>query len=219
MTICSLMRRRLMSSDDVAIMTGTWQRGRAYNPFAVQRHGPGNIEYVFQSAEQRNELKQLLAKTGWRVELVGRHGVGKSTLLRTMESWATEGGRSIRRLRCTGDRPRLPLLFWREIPRAGGVISLDGGERCPRWQLRLLSVLTHWRRTGLVITTHQPLGFCHPVMISSSPDQLHDVVAQLLGRPLDKPMMARLDNLLAEHGGSAREVIFQLYDEWERSGD
>jgi hypothetical protein len=196
-------------------MPSVWKQGRASNPYSVQRHGPGNLEYVFRCRGQREWLDRALVQSKWRVELIGQHGVGKSTLLATIGGWAGSRGLEVHRLRCSGDKPRLPLFFWRRLPRRNAVVLLDGGERCPRLQLWLLAGITRRRGTGLVLTAHRPMGIGRPVRMKATKAQVLRIAESLRGRPLDEGEKQHIATLLRGHGGSAREVLFRLYDEWE----
>jgi hypothetical protein len=52
-----------------------------------------------------------------------------------------------------------------------------------------------------------------------SRDQLKDLVQRLEGRELEPPEGRHLSALLAANEGSARDVVFRLYDEWEERGE
>jgi hypothetical protein len=205
-------------SREGAVPSGPWRKWQDFNPYSVQRHGPGNLSYLFRSKGQKAWLKQILEKSAWRVELVGGHGVGKSTLLRTLRAWTEDSGRPTLWLRCSSEMRTLPRLFWRDLPPRGGVVFLDGGERCSWWQLWLLAQLTQWGGNGLVLTTHRPLGVGRPVRMEVSTVQLQRIVGHLLESSSEKEERGRIEGLLAEYQGNAREVLLRLYDEWEDHG-
>ena len=80
------------------------------NPFSTCRVRPGSLEFQFPHELPPQQLVERLASQRWWGQIVGAHGVGKSTLLhawlplladagRTVSWWTLQGGqrRSARR--------------------------------------------------------------------------------------------------------------------------
>lgn len=189
-------------------------RSRPLNPFSVQCHGPGNIEYLFADAGSLERLVERLARRGWRGELCGPHGVGKSTLLRTLQGEARCGGLRTAWWQCS-DRQRWLRLAWVAALGRLDVVFLDGGERLVGWQLRWLMVATRAAGVGLVITSHVRQRHGLHVPLKAEGERLALVVARLLGSRDRARCRAVATQALDRARGNAREALFSLYHDAE----
>ncbi|MGL4514867.1 MAG: hypothetical protein ACRCT8_17405 [Lacipirellulaceae bacterium] len=184
---------------------------RRSNPFATCWTRPGAMAFVRSAGVDAPTVAERLATNGWRGQVVGPHGVGKSALLAALARIATERGLATRRLVIDARSRRrvLPLQM-------NAVLFVEGLERLPGWR-RWLLLATAARRPGLVVALHRP---------SSAPLADLPLVAQLapsesmlesLYRSLvaDRETRVTLDDAreaFRRHGGDYRRVWFDLYD-------
>lgn len=102
---------------------------------------------------------------------------------------------------------RLPPNNWLlDIMKRADVIAFDGAERLIPGVLWLIRIITRWKGCGLIVTTHNRLGFGAGIIVN--PDA--NALARKFGRPNLKP-------LLDKHAGNGRLVWMDLYDEFERN--
>lgn len=189
--------------------------GRPHNPFSTCHTGPEGVEYLFPPGQSLAGLSDEIASVGWRAELVGPHGVGKSTLLVTLEGEARRRGLPTARFFLNREDPRLPWGWRSRIPR-GGVCFLDGSEVLSRRILGAVDRVSRRRGAGLVLTAHQPLGIAPAHEIKTRPEDFARLVHQL--HPIARMNQTDAAELLAAHHGNAREALWALYDEFEVGG-
>jgi energy-coupling factor transporter ATP-binding protein EcfA2 len=183
------------------------------NPFSTRFTQPGAIAFRFSSPDGLAGLvSKLEATNGWG-QIVGPHGSGKSTLLASLLPALT--GWTVRHVRLdTSHRTLPPDLF--DAPDPGSLLVIDGFE-----QLGVLSrfrVKRHCRLhgCGLLVTAHRSVGL-PDLHRTNAAAHAADLIAALVppggGWALDGfDIAARLRH----HRGSLRDVLFELYDRWER---
>ena len=71
------------------------------NPFSTRRVRPGAIAYCFPEGVDVETLLARLHENGWRGEIVGPHGSGKSALLATLMPAIEQRARASRPSSCT----------------------------------------------------------------------------------------------------------------------
>jgi hypothetical protein len=182
-------------------------RGSANNPFALSDFEPDQTPYVFGLATKESYLA-MLDVHGWNAELVGPHGVGKTTLLHTLLRIAKQRGSRVVHFRCSGVQPRLPWS-WPAQLLGKDLVFLDGAERILTWQLKLLERVSRWLGAGLVSTAHVARRDVLQIPVEASAVQL----AALVG---GKVCVDELRRILTETRGSAREALVELYETRER---
>jgi len=188
------------------------RRGAARNPFSAHNLGPHGAHYEFPAGQSIDALRARLDEANWRAELVGPHGAGKSTLLSTLQDDLEGHGRRTVRFFCNDRRPRLPALWWARLLRAD-VCLMDGGEVISSLQLRLLWAASHLLKKGLVLTTHQPMGFGVPIDVAPDSDAFTRFVHRVAGEEHAGGAAA----VLSACGGNGREALVELYDSVERA--
>lgn len=186
------------------------------NPFATRRIRPGAIDYLFREGSSAKALVEMLETHGWWGQIVGAHGTGKSTLLRTLRASLVDAGRT-------------PVCFWlrqgdRRLSRCGEsrpwncktLIIVDGFE-----QLSLLSrlwlKLACWRSgSGLLVTAHRSVGLPTIAQTEVSVESAVSVVRRLLPDGDTTIDSAEIERLLEANSGNLRETLFGLYDLFQK---
>jgi len=188
------------------------KRGAPSNPFSSHRVAPGAIAYLFEEGESADGMLARLDRAPAVLELVGIHGAGKSTLLHTLRGAAESRGAICVCFRARRDEPRLPWS-WRWKLRGAAYCFIDGGEVIRPRQLAALIRACTARGIKAVLTAHVHLGHGEPFNVQPRAEALAKVATELTRSAAHNP--AAMEVRLRDAGGSAREVLFRLYDEWE----
>lgn len=191
------------------------------NPFSTRRVKPGAVPYLFANGDSAAGLVERLAANGWRGEIVGPHGSGKSTLVQTLLPELKARGREPLYIQLREGVRRLPLNGpTLAASPENTVVVVDGYEQLgwwARWKLRRLC-----RRCGLglLATAHVPTGLPPLYQVTASRDLADRVVGALLAdRPDAQPVITStaIEQAWQAAGGNLRETLFLLYDVYERS--
>lgn len=205
------------------------------NPFSTCRVAPGKLAWLADAGDDVASLAARFQGLRARAAIVGPHGSGKSTLLAHLVPQL--GTLALRRgfdasvssqnaagqiiwlglRRQSGQLDTQPNLW-----KAGRILVLDGFE-----QLRPLSRLrvrftTRLCKMGLLVTCHRSLGL--RVLFTTKITQAR--IVALVEHALDQSQAdprtrerlcdpQRLQTLLRQHNGNAREVMMQVYDDYE----
>ena len=104
-----------------------------------------------------DEMLARLEAMGWRGAVVGPHGSGKSTLIRSLVPRLAGRGFAVHTARLTEATPCLDATWWTRLRRVGGraIAVVDGAERLGPITWRRLRYRAR-RAAGLVITVHTP---------------------------------------------------------------
>ncbi len=187
------------------------------NPFSTRHVQPGALAYVFPPGVDADQLVNRLRHAGWRGQLLGPHGVGKTTLLHSLQPALRHAGRHTSWHTLHGGQTRLPkglTLHWDHWNQQTQVI-VDGYEQLgwyARWQL---SRKCRQTAAGLLVTSHTTRRL--PIIHNLEPaltvtQQLVDDLMQGHPQVLDDQDVASCFQTCA---GNVRETLFALYDLYE----
>lgn len=188
-----------------------------HNPFATRFIRPGALTYLFSPDESAESLVERLRQNGWRGEIIGPHGSGKSSLLAKLIPQLTAAGRTVVHYGLHQGERSLPVsradvARWNEKTQ----VIVDGYEQLSWWSRRKLLSLVNSRQTGLLITAHQPMGL--PTLLSTRPTLA--LARQIVSRLLPAGDMTLNENDIAAafamHPTNLREVLFALYDVYQQ---
>lgn len=207
---------------------------RELNPFATSRTRPGAIPYRFASDD---ELARQLAAIALHpaMQIVGAHGIGKSTLVRTLlvqiaaRGWQCSllrigpGQRRWRKDQIETNIGASAADDMREVsPRVefaatptGACLFVDGYEQLSWWSKRTLRTAARRNRQTLIVTCHDDVGLpvlARPEVSVALLTELADALQAGYPRLVSN---ADVEQLWARHPGHAREILFGLYDLYE----
>ena len=191
----------------------------AHNPFATRFVRPGARPYRFSEGETAAKVVERLKQFGWRGQIVGPHGSGKSSLCQTLLPWLEQSGKQVLTMRMTSDDHRL-----RQVDAAvwspAWLLLIDGFEQLTWVQRQWLLLKTWWHQTGLLITTHRSHGLPVLYRTAVSLDMAQQLVGEWLsahGYPVDM-LQPEVQSLWEDPRlqGNFRELLFTLYDLFQR---
>ena len=205
------------------------------NPFVARKLRPGVIPYLFSGNENLGLILQNLKSNRWIGQIVGPHGSGKSTLIRSLETPLLDAGRRVERIRIACRRrvvhgPHQNVEI-RNLPaarhsfrhvncqewNARTQLIVDGWEQLSwstKWLLRFQCVR---RRCGLLVTTHVPLMGL-PLLYRTRVDlrTARRMIRMLAGTSLENELSDdEICRLLKANSYNMRELLFGLYDWYE----
>lgn len=131
------------SSDSFAPLPSLALRQRA-NPFAVSRVGLGEQEYLEPRPGFVADVMQRLEQSGWRGQIIGPHGSGKTTLTVALARWLSA------RFERFSWLVVLPLTWFGSRPRSRVQLAARRSETPPGGALELLA-FHHEDSSGLLL--------------------------------------------------------------------
>ena len=180
------------------------------NPFSTCYIRPSAFEYIFHE-ESLDVLLDRLRKNDWQGQIIGRHGVGKSTLLASLLPHLKNAGRQIV-FHALHNQPneRLPPAWKKANWDESTQVVLDGYEQLSWWGRRRLC--RRCRKAGLLVTTHHDLGLPELCRLRPSLKLARKITSQLHSGPIPEQTLTRA---YEQTQGDIREMLFQLYDWYE----
>ncbi len=189
----------------------------AVNPFSTRFIRPGALPFVFGAHVNAEAMVARFAALDRRAQIVGPHGVGKSTLLAALLPELAAAGMPAYWIALRDGQRSLPHDWQAGALRLrAGVIVVDGYEQLNRWHRWRLGTLCRREGWGLLVTSHEDVGL--PVLAQLAPAlaTVQVVVDRLLGERRGAISSARVAERFAACGGNVRETLFALYDDCER---
>ncbi len=192
----------------------------AANPFATRWVHPGAIPYLFDSGQTAEHLVERLREYAWWGQIVGPHGSGKSTLLATLLPLLTEAGRRPWLVELHDGERRLPVeLSPAASPEPTTLLVVDGYEQLSRWSRLRAKQACRRLGWGLLVTAHESVGLPDLCRVTPRVEIAQQVVQRLLAGKPETVTGADVARSFAERGGNVREVLFDLYDLFDRRRD
>lgn len=188
------------------------------NPFASRFIRPGALPFIFPPGENAEGLVARLGELGGSGEIRGPHGSGKSTLLAALVAALRAAQREVETIELHDGQRRLSAEFVRRLKNSsrGATVVIDGYEQLSCWSRRRLAVLLRRRRLGLVVTCHTTAGL--PLLWEMRPtvELAQEIVARLTAAAPHGIAPERVERVFDAQGGDLREMLFELYDLYER---
>jgi hypothetical protein len=191
----------------------------AENPFSTRHIRPGATPFFFPPNQSAEGLVESLRKHGWRGEIVGPHGSGKSSLVSALIPAIRSAGRTTLLVELHDGQRRMPVDL-RRAPDLGrdAVVIVDGYEQLSFWSRARLRWFCRHRGLGLLVTTHKPAGFPPLFRTATSLALAEQIVQFLLGGQPPLVDSGELARRFERHRGDLRELLFDLYDVYEERG-
>ncbi len=179
------------------------------NPFATHHVRAGMIPYRFDTVDEGENFFVLIGNNPWMGQIVGPHGTGKSTLLKTLEPFFVDVGRVPISFSLHNGQSRMPIIDWRAVGPDSQLI-VDGYEQLRVSQRLWLQLRCKAAGCGLLVTTHR--GVCGLPVIhrtSATRSLVRSLVAELVDEPLEEQV---IDSCFEQAAGNVRETFMLLYD-------
>ena len=192
-------------------------RPKADNPFSACCIRPGAIRYLFPEGQCVAGLLERLQAEGWWGQILGAHGTGKSALLATLIPAIEQSGRAALLIELHDGARRLPRGLEQLAGLSPGtVVIIDGYEQLSRWSRWRVKRFCRQRRLGLLVTAHRSVGLPLVSRTESSLALAQRLIGQLSPDCASWVSQQELQERYALHGGNLRELLFDLYDRYER---
>jgi len=186
------------------------------NPFSTRRVRPGAVPFLFAREQSADRLIERLKENGWRGQIIGPHGTGKSALLATLVPLIKQAGRHTLMVELHDGQRRLPAELLRmDAPAEPAVLVVDGYEQLGRLSRFRLKRFCRRGGFGLLVTSHRPVGLPDLYRSTTDLERVKRLVEQLQRDYLVQVTGDEVAELFAENGGNVREVLFGLYDVYE----
>ena len=196
---------------------------KSTNPFATRFFQPGAIEYAFLSHGCWGRIVDNALEGGLCKLIVGPHGSGKSTFVKSLIPKLTErlSGGQVHLVQLSSDGTagqvvRRDMPHWRAYQ---GVI-IDGIEQLT-WFRRWL-VMRHCRhyKLPLLATSHRVFRGCQVLWETRIDSQTERWVLEMILADYGPEVVENAiqsdawKSSRARHGNNLRETLFDMYDWW-----
>ena len=186
------------------------------NPYSTCFTEPGKLPFIFSRADQLEHLLTEFERHGFRGQIVGPHGCGKTTLTMTLEPYLESRFTKIKRITIRNDgtvsgnirknggqKQDMPTLF-----------VIDGIENISWLQRKIFLKSIKMNVSGLLLTTHRAIKGI-PVIHQITPSfEIFAKVVSLISpkHPTDPQHLKRV---FSQNNDSIRESLMSLYTIWE----
>ena len=228
--------------------------GVSLNPFSVGYVQPGSVPYFFEPSfidhiretdstlyvqafaeafQKKTELSTWIgcrylgkqfARLGFRAQVVGPHGSGKSTMTESFARYLNLTGIDVVKSAIHAGTHEIPAQFRADLEaRPAGAVRrvaiFDGYEQLSilnRFRLRRLCAANG---CGLLVTTHKPQWFAGKVLYKTAPsdETIEKIISYLLDDSQRYPGETILRELRRRHKNNIRAILDGLYDWWAAS--
>lgn len=186
------------------------------NPFSTRRVRPGAIPFLFPSGQNADILVERLRNAAWWGEIVGPHGSGKSTLLASLIPVIEQTGRKVLAIALHDGQRRMPPMLRRNLQREQpGVLIVDGYEQLSYLSRLCLKWFCRRHAVGLLVTSHVSVGLPDLFRTTVTAEVAANVVSALFAGHPPRPLLEKVPEIMARHGGDLRETLMDLYDFYE----
>jgi hypothetical protein len=197
------------------------------NPFASRFVRPGALPFLSPDGGAGQDVDRIigrLASFAWRGAIVGPHGSGKSTLIAELSAELYRREFDVQQVgagNSLGSTLQLPTPHPATARKS--ILLVDGFDGLSPWRRWLVRRRCRRGGGGLIVTGHAQ-GLCNlsylglPMLVQTFTNAklAERIVASLAGATYAAVVHDKVCESLARHGGNLREVLFDLYDLYER---
>ena len=199
------------------------------NPFATRFTTPGRIPYLFADDASLTKVVAKLKSSGFRGQIIGPHGSGKSTFLHTIVHEMKKLFVDVRFVRIqTKSREthwenvsssQTPIDISRKdyVGSKRRVVVIDGFEQLPLLQRRLAIGWTRKNQVGLIVTAHRNVGLKTVLKTTNDSSTLERVVEWLQRHNDNRLPSEEIKTSFEAADQNIRETLFLLYDRFRDS--
>lgn len=175
------------------------------------------MAYVFPPGADCQALLAEWERLGWRAQITGPHGSGKSALVAAIVVAAKARGCTIHQVELHDGQRSLPGgLGALSNLTPGTLLIVDGYEQLAFWHRWRLRHFCRKRSLGLLVTAHRSVGLPSLYKTESNLALAEQIVQSLLkDRPWPVTRTA-FERCFIRHQGDLRELLFELYDAYEQ---
>ncbi|MBA61906.1 MAG: hypothetical protein CMJ76_06015 [Planctomycetaceae bacterium] len=181
------------------------------NPFETRWIRPDSLGYKTADDKSVPELLDLVLASKKPMEVVGTHGIGKTTLAYSLCREAANRGIDAQLIRC-GQESFAQVL--QSLQQEGKITILDEYERLSRWQRFLIKRGARTIAGQLVVVAHQTQGYTRLAFMKPNLQAIKSVIRHLqLTHNLPEVIQGSdVERLMKEYHNDCREVLFACYD-------
>jgi energy-coupling factor transporter ATP-binding protein EcfA2 len=186
------------------------------NPFSTCFTEPGKLSYIFAEPEDQNRLLIEFERNGFKGQIVGPHGCGKTTLTMTLADHLPPQFSSIQRITLRKDGGIVTesrRSDYKHLNKSTFFV-IDGIENMPWLHRKVFLKFAQQASRGLLLTTHQPLKGI-PVLHQISPTFaiFQRIVSHI--SPEHEIGEHQLEQVFEQNDCSVRESLMSLYTLWQ----
>ena len=186
------------------------------NPFATRWTQPEACLFLFPPENSIEQvLDQLQQQQGWG-QIVGPHGSGKSTLLASLKPALEKRGQRLALYYLHQGQRQLPMKWSDNLLQDATQVIVDGFEQLSKFSQYRIKRYCRKFNKGLLITTHQSLGFADLIHLQPDIVTALRVVAHLQRNHSEIICADDVRRHYRHHSQNLRELLFSLYDLFEK---